>query len=503
MFSTLAKRYCLRRPKAANTILSTMRRIKEIFQLAGVAIVVAGSLAVGLPSPVKADAASAPSLVVSQLKITSSNGQFVTLYNSTGAALDMSKYQLEYFNNYDLGKATSSRLISLSGIVPPHGYFMVNDSSLLLCYQLTVDSVSLGLSSTAGLIEVLAFSQASPGGSVNPVLQDYVGWSKTAAGGAQTLPSNTAAFLQRQPTDSHNNPAVNIAGAGSWQAVQPDTANPCDLVRGTDTSSIVPTGLSQLLPAAEPPVTILSAGDDNGVAATAAAASLPAADIGLMAPTVTELLPNPDGTGNDGTDEFIELYNPNNADFDLNGFSLQVGTTALHSYKFPPGASLSAHSFTAFYSAVTGFSLSNTGGQAKLLDPFGNSISTTGVYDTAKDGLSWSLANGKWYWTTKLTPNAANVINQPPAGRKTTAKTASKNQAAKSTAAKPKKAKTASLAANQSNNDQPVTTPIHTWTLALVAAAALLYGTYEYRADLANRIHQLRSHFGSGREDRT
>src|SRR5665213_2210170 len=152
MFSTLAKRYCLRQLEAANTILSTMRRIKEIFQSTGAAIVVAGSLAVGLPSPVKADAASAPSLVVSQLKITSSNGQFVTLYNSTDAALDMSKYQLEYFNNYDLGKATSSRLISLSGIVPPHGYFMINDSSLLLCYQLTVDSVSLGLSSTAGSV---------------------------------------------------------------------------------------------------------------------------------------------------------------------------------------------------------------------------------------------------------------------------------------------------------------------------------------------------------------
>src|SRR5665213_3329031 len=129
-----------------------MRRTKVIFQAASAAIVVAGLLAVGLPALARADTANAPSLVVSQLKITSSNGQFITLYNSTNTALDMSKYQLEYFNNYDLSKATSTRLISLSGIVPPHGYFMVNDSSLMLCYQLTVDSVSLGLSSTAGSV---------------------------------------------------------------------------------------------------------------------------------------------------------------------------------------------------------------------------------------------------------------------------------------------------------------------------------------------------------------
>src|SRR5665213_2969705 len=202
-----------------------MRRTKVIFQAASAAIVVAISLAVGSSAPARADTANAPSLVVSQLKITSSNGQFITLYNSSNTAVDMSKYQLEYFNNYDLAKATSSKLISLSGIVPPHGYFMVNDSSLMLCYQLTVDSVSLGLSSTAGLVEALAFNQSSPGGSVIPVLQDYVGWSKTAAAGAQTLPANTDAFLQRQPVDSRNNPSIGSPGVDSWLSVQPDSTN--------------------------------------------------------------------------------------------------------------------------------------------------------------------------------------------------------------------------------------------------------------------------------------
>src|SRR5579862_6671478 len=180
-----------------------MRRTRTIIQAGSLIVILASALAFKFLLPAHADTtAHAPQLVVSQLKITSSNGQFITLYNTSASALDMSKYQLEYFNNYDLNKATSSKLISLSGIVPPHGYFMVNDDSLLLCYRLSVDSISLGLSSTAGLVEVLAFNQTSPGGSVSPDLQDYVGWSKSPVAGAQTLPANTSAFLQRQPIDS-------------------------------------------------------------------------------------------------------------------------------------------------------------------------------------------------------------------------------------------------------------------------------------------------------------
>lgn len=477
-----------------------MRRIKEIIQVGIAAILVAGSLALGWPAPTKADTANAPSLVISQLKITSSGGQFIALYNSTNAALDMGKYQLEYFNNYDLSKATSSKLISLSGVVPPHGYFMVNDGSLLLCYQLTVDSVSLGLSSTAGLVEVLGFNQNSPGGPVTPSLQDYVGWSKTAANGAQTLPANSNAFLQRQPVEGSGNPAIGSAGTGSWQSVQPDTNNACNLVGSSNNTTPALTGLSQLLPSSEPAATIVD-GDNNSGGTQTIAPGLPAADTGLMTPRITEILPNPVGVGNDATDEFIELYNANDSAFDLSGFGLQVGTTSLHNYSFPGDTSLPAHSFTAFYSSTTGLSLSNSGGQADLLDPFGKSVDSTDVYGTAKDGQAWALGNAKWYWTTTPTPNKANVINQP-VSKKTSSKTSTTKNKSSKAAPKPKESKTSSTTTGQTPEDQPGTTPIHPWTLALVAAAALLYGLYEYRADLANRIYQFRAYLRTRRGDR-
>ncbi len=493
-----------------------MRRNRQLL-LTITALTLLGAPAVVPKLRVSAETANAPSLVISQLKISSSNGQFVTLYNPGSASLDMSKYQLEYFNNYDLSKATSSRLIALSGMVPPHGYFMVNDSALLLCYQLTVDSVSLGFSSTAGMVEVLAFNQSSPGSSVTPVLQDYVGWSKTAATGAQTLPVNTNAFLLRQPFDSKNNPAVGTPGSGSWQTVQPDSNNACNLVTAAGTPIPVSTGLSQLLLASEPPATIISlSGEVTPTPASTPAAGLPAADIGLIAPKITELLPNPNGTGNDSSEEFIELYNSNVTSFDLTGFALQVGTTSLHNFVFPVGSSLPPQSFKAFYASDTGLSLSNIRSQAKLLDPPGNVIDITEVYASAKDGQAWALANGKWYWTLKLTPGEANIIEQPPSGKKpaavktvsagtktsakTSAKTGKPAAAGKVKAAKTKLTKTAAVSHSSA---KPSTSPIHLWTLALVAGLAVLYGIYEYRGDLANRIYVFRRYLKARRANRT
>jgi hypothetical protein len=216
-------------------------------------------------------------------------------------------------------------------------------------------------------------------------------------------------------------------------------------------------------------------------------AGLPAMDIGLMKPTLTEIMPNPSGTGNDSTDEFIELYNPNNSVFDLSGFSLRTGTTTFHSYVFPSGTILNAKSFKAFYSDETHLSLSNTSGQAAILDPSGNLVSSSEPYNNASDGQTWSLAQGKWTWTTQPTPGSANIIHQPTKKSKT-----SKTTKAGSTALNSKKSRKSLVSANPSqiSSQSTTSTPIHAWAIALVGGAALLYGAYEYRTDLANAVQQ-------------
>jgi hypothetical protein len=452
--------------------------------------------------PVSAESVNNPSLTISQLKITSSNGQYITLYNATDTALDMTKYQLEYFNNYDVNKATSSRLIPLVGVLPPHEYYMVNDSELTLCYKVSIDSVSLGLSSTAGFVEVLGLNQPSVGAAVTPVLLDYVGWSKTVVIGAQVLPSNTAASLLRQPVDAQNNPSVSVPGSGTWLAVQPDSANPCKFVSNTTAATPIPTGMTQLLPGSEPPYEVREvAADIDGSAPPTP--PIPAADIGLMAPKISELLPNPEGTGNDDTDEFIEIYNPNASPFDVSNFQLQTGLTTFHTYMFPAGSVLKPNSFTAFYSADTSLVLSNTSGQAQFLDPYGNILNTAERYSVAKDGQAWILINGKWGWTTKPTPNASNILVKPVAKKTAKSSKTSKSTAATLTAPPKAKSKKSAVSYGQAGYAEPAPTfPVHTATLALIGGLALLYVGYEYRTDLGNKVIELRRNVGAWRKNR-
>lgn len=456
-------------------------------------------MAGGLPVIVAADTANNPSLTISQLKITSSNGQFVTLYNPGQQPVDMSRYQLQYFNHYDLGKATSSKLIALSGTLPPHGYYMVNDGPLLLCYQMMIDSVSLGLSSTAGSLQLIAFNQSGAGGGVSSVLQDYISWSKTTASGTTTLPANTNSFLLRQPFDINNNPDIDEPGTGSWQVVQPDPGNACNLITNTGTSVAAPANHSTYLNGNEPPANSDWSYDD----APAANAIIPVSNIGLMAPRITELLPNPLGTGNDAEEEFIELYNPNNVSFDLSDSVLQTGLTTLKSYTFPTGTILPANSFKAYYSETTSLSLSNTSSQAKLSDSLGNIIAATDTYTSAKDGQAWALANTKWQWTTSPTPNTNNNIKQPISKKAAAAQAKAKTAKTKTTKLKtPKIKKPSTTAASSFEDEEPSVIPVHTRTLALIIGLALLYGAYEYRTDLANRVHQLRRYLGSWRKNR-
>ncbi len=469
-----------------------MWRIRRSLQAILTALLL-GCLTVVQLTPIRTDAAEVPSLAISQLKITSGNGQFITLYNATGTALDASRYQLQYFNNFDLSKATSSKLIALSGTIPPHGYMVVNDSTLPLCYQTIVASVSLGLSSTAGMIQVMSMSQTNSGGPVSPVLQDFVGWSKTSADGVQTLPANTASFLVRQSSTGMDGLVIDRPGGGKWLPVHPDSANPCTLVADVPANPDVSLNQVQLLLPTEPPAVV-----KLGTDALPAAPSIPPADIGLMAPVVNEVLPNPTGTGNDSTDEFIELFNPNTGPFDLSGFSLQTGLNTYHTYTFAQGTMLPGRGFTAFYSSLTRLSLGNASGQVRLLDPYGKVISGSEPYGAAKDGIAWALAKGKWHWTDTPTPGKANSIHEP-ATKKTAAASSSKKTASRTPGGQTSGARTTGTSPSQ---DEPVITPIHLKTLALIIAAALLYGAYEYRADMANRIHRLRRYIGDRHADR-
>lgn len=355
--------------------------------------------------PAKAAATTPPALAVpsglalAEVKITGS--EFVMLLNNSGSTItDLSKYWLYVFNNVNpLAPGVSSSTQQLPTVSLAAGQtVLLSANGGATCGAAVSGKLSISLNDSGGFLEVVQTSLV--GGVVVQTAGDAVSW---------TTGSNSTDMISSVPTSTatketyvayryqNGSPPPNY----KWQAANIDTSNPCQLT--VSAAQIDISIISPLLPGDPPPISFANDSELTGSSANG----------GLKAPVINELLPNPAEPQTDSEDEFIEIYNSNDVAFDLNGYKLQTGITSLRSYTFPAGTMLPAKSFTAFYSADTNLSLSNSGSQAKLLDPSGNVVSQSDSYSSAAEGQSWALANGKWNWTKTVTPNQTNVINSP------------------------------------------------------------------------------------------
>ena len=428
------------------------------------------------PIPALADASAlgAPSgLALLELKIT--GDEFVMLQNNTGASIpDLSNYWLTAYNaTSPVGANVSSSTQQLPATALDAGQLLLLSSGPMpTCGASVAGKLSVSLGDSAGFLQ-LSQAVLSADGAITQTPSDWVSWNSGGNGVIQNVPSNTKA-----PGTVFFRSLTN--GSYFWQQAVVDASTSCQLdlvVAGGVEPSINITPLT--LATTSPPATVV-----GSTAAGGTIAQMPVADSGLTAPQITELLPNPVGTGNDATDEFIELYNPNSAPFDLSGFALETGTTTLHTYTFPEDTLLPAQSFQAFYSSQTKLGLSNTAGQATLLDPFGSVLSTADPYAKAKDGEAWALASGKWSYTIQPTPGKANIIQLS---------AAEKVKAAAKASTVTSKPKTTTAATPTSDTGSMVANLVHPWVLAAAASGALLYGVYEYRRDVANGLFKLRA----------
>ncbi len=243
--------------------------------------------------------------------------------------------------------------------------------------------------------------------------------------------------------------------------------------------------------------------------------SIPAMDTGLLAPQISELFPNPAAPATDTADEYVEVYNPNDAPFELSGFVLKTGLKGTYSFTFSQGTVLAPHGFSGFLAKDTKLVLSNTAGKAILLDPLGAVLAETDAYGKAAAGQTWVFANNVWQWTSEPTFGRPNIVATPAVPIQTSvAKTTSTKKSASAGATKPSKAVKAaktSARATKKTKAQPsdvgglpikttataAASPsggtIHPAILAVFAILAVLYGAYEYRHDVANKIQQFRA----------
>lgn len=405
-------------------------------------------------------------LVIVQAKITTGS-QFITLYNNSDVATN-SSFQLNYYNNSDRSKATSSKVLNVANVVPARGYYIFNDGQLDLCQQAKIDSVSLGFSTTSGSVELVRLD----GGTSSTV--SVLKWvSKSATDGVQLLPSSVAgydSFLQYDLASS------------SWSQVQTPVGSPCAV---------------QKVLASNMQSSTLSGGQAPSVNVITLAQSSSAKNDGLKAPIINELLPNPKSPQTDADDEFVEIYNPNDKEFSLSGYELGWGKSTISTYAFEEGVVIPAKTYAVFTSSETSLSLSNTGSQVFLIDPSGNTISQSAAYSSAKDGEAWSLVNGEWKWLMQASPGIVNdgVLS----GSEESSLNVSPNASITSDA---NNATNNSSGAGNTAKSEDDVLPLHPTVLAGIGLSAVGYGVYEYRRDIANRIFQLRRYFKLRRQAR-
>lgn len=416
----------------------------------------------GFGVPFRAQAVSPTSVVISELSMgsaTSATEEFVELYNNSATTVSMSGWSLYYKSA--TGTSYSKRAtFSATASLQTHAFYLASTN--------TPNDLSLisGMSQTGGVVELR---------DDKGVVVDRVGY-----GGA---------------TLSIGKPAVAPeAGQSLYRQYDEGTTT---MVNTSDNFS------------------------DFYIAASVTPKALPAVEaeqvdenITYPALVVNELYPNPTDDQSESADEFIEIYNPNSVDVDINGWLLKdsAGNTFI-----VKNHTILAGGYTVLMSAETHLSLNNTGDVISLINPAGDTVDQSADYGESKEGLSWGLVNGTWDWNTMPTPAVYNsavyvspVVTKPVASKSTAKTTTAKKKAAvkKAAATKAKASKlkaTKAAASNSGASDenqaglQSNFANLWPWLLIILGTGTIGYGIYEYKPEIIAFYYQLKNKLGTGR----
>ncbi len=497
-------------------------------------IITSSVLVLSNVSPVLADSLT-PDVFITEVQTgnTTASQEFIELYNSSDVDIDLADthgtqgftWKLQQYSSTKVASPTFTwatsdiaSTISLTGTIAAHGFYLLASTGYLPGGITPDQTYSDRLANTGGGLRLVSVATSDK----SVTAHDQVAWLTVVTGGLLPAgfyaPHTVYGSLQRQMNedDTYLDDEGNLVGFSD-----------------SDSTLVTPKAAWQVLPpdpdpADEPPVDNPAPPDDPPVVAPVddtPPVVLPTEEqvvdepappeVVLLPPQITELLPNPAAPATDDSDEFVELYNPNDQVLDLIGYTLETGLK--DSYHFDLSSlTIPAGSYVVVTSGGSTLSLANTGGHARLLNAEGIVISQTDDYADAPEGQSWALINGAWYWTTTPTSMQPNVLTTPipiikKAALAKVAKTTTKKVTAVKGASTTKKAavkttkaaKKPIAAASKIPAAADIVPPVHTSILVAAGVLAVVYAGYEYRTDIANRIYQLRQHRAHRRAART
>lgn len=487
-----------------------MKRLRSVVVL-GVGLLLSVSALLAAFPITPAYSEISPELIFTEIKIrndTLGYDEFIEIHNPGDQAVLLNDFLIAYINNPAPADSAQFTSAAISDGLLSGGASLIlaqneQDSNLLDSKSLPFSS----LSDSGGTLRIL--------GKENKVI-DQFSWASTqslAIAPVHYLPNNTATKSQSFTRSADENGIYNIVDPG-WMLITPSPQSSELLPAPVPEPEQEPVQI--ILP--ETPLPDISQPEQNPENETPVESNTPEDNsTPLLPPQITELLPNPAAPASDNTDEYIEIYNPNSQPFSLEEYQLQTGTSFNYSHVFQDTV-LAPGEYRAFYITDTDTILSNTAGQARLLDPQGVIVAQTNPYESADDGDAWIFINNAWQWTDSPTPNSANVLSVPPLKISKAATTASKKASVPKSATKPKASakvasaktsaakKPAKAAAERAAYQEPDATeiaPVHPRILAGVGVITLVYAIYEYRHDAINRLHQFRRYREIRRAART
>lgn len=125
---------------------------------------------------------------------------------------------------------------------------------------------------------------------------------------------------------------------------------------------------------------------------------------------LSEFLPNPVGADSEG--EFVEIYNKSNQSVSLEGWKLD-DIIDTGSSPMTLSGSVPAGSWYVIAKPDLSISLNNSGDgidSVRLIDPNDTTQDEISYQlNEVKEGVSYSLVEGNWYWTSQVTPGVKNV----------------------------------------------------------------------------------------------
>lgn len=469
--------------------------------------------------------AESPTLIFSEIKVrnvtqgSSGFDEFIELYNSGKDPIVLNDYFIGYVNTpTPTVNQSFNKSVIAEGLLAGGESFVLakNDVDLNLPYakKSPFDSLSDG----GGMLRITdrqdviidQFAWTSSANVVTPAIQLICSTSSAACNANRSQSFGRGKNLDKTYVLSEPTWQLGIPTPHSAQLLPTPVPEPEPEPTSTPQPTPAPVPTAPLDPVPTPTAIPIDSTPAVGVVSP----DPPSPNIvnPALPLQISELLPNPAPPASDSTDEYIELYNPNDQSVDLVGYKLQTGNTFSYSHVFTT-TSLGAREYKSFTVTETGTILSNSGGQARLLDASGAVVAQTNTYDTANDGDAWALINGAWQWTTTPTPNAANELalpvlkvattklpttTKPPLAAKkaaipkaTTAKTASVKAPAKVAAAKITK-KAAAPERQVYQDPAQVPPSLHPGILVGVGVITLLYAAYEYRHDAANALKRFK-----------